>query len=95
LGAEIKMNIKNFHGKPLISFSRLTLTVILLLLVLPWSAPGVEGERKWLNEMRLSSGPEVKGFSDTEVNGFGETVTVWMENEGGVIHEIARNQSGR
>ena len=79
------MNIKNFHGKPLISFSRLTLTVILLLLVLPWSVPGVEGERKWLNEMRLSSGPEVKGFSDTEVNGFGETVTVWMENEGGVI----------
>jgi len=39
-------------------------------------------EREWIDEIRVSSGSATKGFSDTEVNSLGETVTVWMESEG-------------
>ncbi len=39
----------------------------------------------WDEELKLSMGSSAKGFSDSEVNSRGETVTIWMESNGGNI----------
>jgi len=58
---------------------------LVLFLALPVFTLFGSAEKEWMDEIRVSSGSAAKGFSDTEVNALGETVTVWMESEGDAI----------